>query len=248
MIVDGLTFLGDSLFGHRATTADLIAAMDEAGIDRAVVCPVKPRTYRLAPENERIADAARQHRGRLVGFGRVDPLLGDEAAEDADAALGELGLSGLFLHPWEETFRVGASLVDAVVAVAQAHGAPVLAATGYPWLSEALQVADLARRFPDVTFLMTNGGQLNISGLGQTDAELALAQNPNLLVQTAGVYREDFLEGVVERFGAERLVFASSFPLLDVRLELLRVRELHVGENERAKVLGGNLVSLLQLT
>jgi uncharacterized protein len=247
VIVDGLTFVGDSLLGYRATTADLLAAMDGAGIDRAVVCPVKPRAYRLAPENARVADAVRQHGERLVGFGRVDPLLGDEAAEEAEAVLGELGLSGLFLHPWEETFRVGASLVDPIVAVARAYGAPVLAVTGYPWLSEPLQVADLARRFPDVMFLMTNGGQLNVSGLGQTDAELALAKNPNLLVQTTGVYREDFLEGVVGRFGAERLVFASSFPLLDMRLELLRARALHIGEHGKAKVLGGNLVALLEL-
>ena len=247
MIVDGLTFVGDSLFGYHATAADLLATMDGADIDRAVVCPVKPRTYRLARENERVADAVRQHGGRLVGFGRVDPLLGDEAAADAEAALGELGLSGLFLHPWEETFRVSASLVDAVVAVAQGRGSPVMVATGYPWLSEALQVADLARRFPDVTFLMTTGGQLNVSGLGQTDAELALTKNSNLLVQTTGVYREDFLESVVSRFGAARLVFASSFPLMDARLELLRARALHISEHERAKVLGDNLASLLQL-
>jgi uncharacterized protein len=247
VIVDGLTFLGDSIFGYRATAADLLAAMDAAEIDRAVVCPVKPRTYRLARENERVADAVRQHAGRLVGFGRVDPLLGDEAAADAEAALTELGLCGLFLHPWEETFRAGASLVDPIVGVAQARGAPVLVATGYPWLAEPLQVADLARRFPDVTFLMTNGGQLNVSGLGQTDAELALAHNRNLILQTAGVYREDFLEGVVNRFGAERLVFASSFPLMNTRLELLRVRSLHVGEHEKAKVLATNLAGLLDL-
>lgn len=247
MIVDGLTFFGDSHFGYRATTAALLAAMDDAGIDRAVVCPVKPRTYRLAGENERVADAVRHNRRRLVGFGRVDPLLGDEATADAEAALGELGLSGLFLHPWEETYRVSASLVDAVVEVARERGAPVLVASGYPWVSEALQVAELARRFHDVTFLMTTGGQLNVSGLGQTDAELALANNRNLLVQTSGVYREDFLEGVVSRFGAERLVFASSFPLMDVRLELLRARTLHIGEDESAKVLGGNLAALLHL-
>jgi predicted TIM-barrel fold metal-dependent hydrolase len=96
-----------------------------------------------------------------------------------------------------------------------------------------------------VTFLMTNGGQLNISGLGQTDAELALAGNGNLLVQTAGVYREDFLEGVVRRFGAGRLVFASGFPLLDSRLELARARALHVDPSERAKIVGGNLAALL---
>ena len=39
-------------------------------------------------------------------FARVDPNLGDDAAAELERATGELGLRGLFLHPWEETFRV----------------------------------------------------------------------------------------------------------------------------------------------
>jgi predicted TIM-barrel fold metal-dependent hydrolase len=127
-------------------------------------------------------------------------------------------------------------------------GLPVVVATGYPWLSEALQVAELARRHPDVRFVATNGAQLNVSGLGQTDAELALEACPNLALQTAGVYREDFLEGVVARFGSERLLFASGFPLLEPRLEVLRVRWApSLDEAARTAVLGGNARELLGL-
>ena len=245
MIFDGLTFLGESLFGYRATAAELLARMDEAGIDRAVVCPVRPRGYHLGPANEHVADAVREHPERLVGFARVDPNFGEAAVGEAYSALGQLGLSGLFLHPWEETFRVSAQLVDPVVEVARQRHVPVIVAAGYPWLSEGLQLGELARRFPEVTFVATNGGQINISGLGQTDVELALAANANLLVQTAGVYREDFLEGVAARFGAERLVFASAFPLMDPRLELRRVQWAHFDEATKAAILGGTLAELL---
>jgi predicted TIM-barrel fold metal-dependent hydrolase len=245
VIVDGLTFLGESLFGWRARPSDLLARMEEAGIDRAVVCPVRPRGYHLAPANRHVANAVEAHGDRLIGFARVDPNRGAEAVRDAEDALERLGLRGLFLHPWEETFRVSATVVEPVVEVARSRRVPVVVAAGYPWLSEGLQVGDLARRFPEVTFLATNGGQINISGLGQTDVELALADNPNLLVQTAGVYREDFLEGVVSRFGSGRLVFASGFPLTDPRLEILRVRWAHLDESDRVAVLGGNLARLI---
>ena len=245
MIFDGLTFLGESLFGYRATAAELLAHMDKAGIDRAVVCPVRPRGYHLGPANEHVAVAVRKHPSRLVGFARVDPNLGDDAVREAYSALGQLGLSGLFLHPWEETFRVSAPLVHPVVEVARDRGVPVIVASGYPWLSEGLQLGELARRFPEVTFIATNGGQINISGLGQTDVELALADRPNLLLQTAGVYREDFLEGVAERFGAERLLFASGFPLMDPRLELRRVQWAHWDDEAKGAILGGNLGAIL---
>lgn len=245
MRVDSLTFVGESLFGPRATAAELLAVLDELEVERAVVCPLRPPGYRLEPANEAVAEAVRAHPDRLTGFARVDPNLGDAACAELARALGELGLRGLFLHPWEETFRVSAPLVDPVVEVARAHRVPVIVAAGYPWLSEGLQVGELARRFPDVGMIATNGGQLNISGLGQTDVELALAANPNLSVQTAGVYREDFLENVVARFGAGRLLYASAFPYLEPRLEILRALRAGFDDVARAAVLGGNIARAL---
>lgn len=218
----------------------MLAALDAAEIERAIACPVKPRGYHLAEANDAVAEAVAEADGRLVGVARVDPLQGDDACRELERSLGELGLRGLLLHPWEETFRISDRRVDPVVEVARGHDVPVIVAAGYPWLSEALQVGELARRFPDVTFVATNGIQLNISGLGQVDAELALAAAPNLRLQTAGVYREDFIEGVVRRFGAERVLYASAYPLLDPRLEVRRVQWAAFSDEEAAALLGGN--------
>jgi predicted TIM-barrel fold metal-dependent hydrolase len=221
VIVDSLTFAGEGL----------IAALDEAGIERAIVCAGRARGHGYDVENERVAALVAEHPDRLVAFARVDPL----------APVAATGASGLFLHPWEDAFRVTDPAVDAVL-----DGRPVIVSTGYPFVSEALQVAELARRHPETTFVATNGGQINISGLGQEDAFLALEACPNLHVQTSGVYREDFLEGVVERFGAERLVYASAWPQFDPRLELLRVRWApNLAEDARAAILGGNATRLL---
>lgn len=221
--------------------------MDEVGVDRAVVCPVKTRGYHLAASNDVVAEAVSESGGRLIGVARVDPLLGDEACAELERALEALGLRGLFLHPWEETFRIADACVTPVVEVARQHDVPVIVASGYPWLSEALQVGVLARRLPDVTFIATNGLQLNISGLGQIDAELALADNDNLLIQTSGVYREDFIEGIVRRFGAHRVLYASTYPLFDPRLEIRRVQWARFGAPETAAILGGNAAAVFSL-
>jgi predicted TIM-barrel fold metal-dependent hydrolase len=246
MTVDSLTFLGESLFGPSATADDLLRVLDETGMERAVVCPMRPRGYRLEEANELVAEAVARHSDRLVGFARVDPNLGDDAARELERATGELGLRGLFLHPWEETFRVRDPRVDQLL---DAFTFPVMVAAGYPWLSEGLQVGELAHRHGRVPVVATNGCQINISGLGQTDAELALAANPNLAVQTTAVYREDFLEGVVGRFGAGRLLYASAFPIFDPRLEVLRVRWApNLDDDARSQVLGGNAERLLLTT
>lgn len=224
MIVDSLTFAGNGL----------IAALDEAGIERAIVCPLRARGHGYDVANARANALAAERPDRLVAFARVDPLAPGAASQVGQAR-------GIFLHPWEDAFRITDSAVDAIV-----DGLPVIVATGYPFVSEALQVAELARRHPETTFVATNGGQINISGLGQEDAFLALEACPNLFVQTSGVYREDFLEGVVERFGAERLLYASAFPQFDPRLELLRVRWApKLGDEAQEAILGGNATRLL---
>lgn len=247
MIIDSLTFLGDSIFGHSLNAEELVARLDQAGIDRAITCPAKPRGYHFGPANETVAEAARTYPDRLTGIARVDPRLGDDAAAELERSLGQLGLKGLLLHPWEETFRISDPLVNTVVEVAQAHAVPIIVASGYPWLSEGLQVGALARRYPDVTFIATNGLQINIAGLGQIDAELALADNPNIVIQTAGVYREDFIEGVVQRYGADRVLYASSLPHFDPQLELLRIRWANFTPDQQDALLAGNTRRIFDL-
>jgi predicted TIM-barrel fold metal-dependent hydrolase len=241
--VDSLTFVGESLFGPVARVDDLLRALDATEAEHAVVCPLRPRGYRLEDANDAVAAAVALHPDRLTGYARVDPNLGRDAQRELARATGDLGLRGLFLHPWDETFRVNDPRVDELL---DGFALPVIVAAGYPWVSEGLQVGELARRHPGLTVVATNGCQINISGLGQTDADLALAANPNLAVQTTGVYREDFLEGVAARHGAERLLYASGFPFFEPRLEVQRVtRAPNLDDAARALVLGGNARRLL---
>jgi uncharacterized protein len=246
VIVDVFTFLGESLHGYAQTPEQLLARLDEVGVDRAVVCPVKPRDYQLGPENRRLAEAARSS-GRLIWFARIDPLQGAAALAELDRAVTELEARGLFLHPWEETFRISSPEVDPLAARAAELGIPLLVATGYPWVSEAAQVGELARRFPSLQIVMTHGGQINISGLGQADAWQVLRQRPNVSIETSGVYRQDFIEDVARDIGADRILFGSSAPRMDPRLEIERVRSARLPDEDRALMLGGNAERLLKL-
>jgi len=155
-----------------------------------------------------------------------------------------LGLRALYLNPWEENFRADLERIDILMEVAKQSRIPVQVATGFPWLSEALQVCALAARWQGVPIIMTNGGQINISGLGQADAFLALSKQANLYFDTAGIYRQDFIEDAVQEFGGERVLFASASPYFDQRYEIKRVQLAKVGENERQLMASGNAYRL----
>ena len=237
-VIDGLAFVGPCVFGGGQDEDTVLERMRRTGLDVTIIAPARPPEYQLAPANERVARAQSVSEGALVGLARADPNQTD-AAHEVARALDVLGLQGLFLHPAEEHFGIAGSRVWPLLEVCAERGKPVVIAAGYPLRSEALQIADLARRFPTVAVVMTNGGQFNISGLGQFDAELALASCPNLSIQTTGVYRQDFIERAINRFGAARVMFAGGSPGFDPAYEILRAQRAQVSEKDIAMVLGG---------
>lgn len=221
--------------------------MRRLAIERSVICPVQPEDYHLEPANEAIAAAVKTHPDRFRGFCRVDPRRKDRAVEELERSVQELDLAGLFLDPWEEGYPVNGKLVDPVIGAAARLDIPVMIAAGYPWYAHPLQVADLAGRFPDQTFIMTHGGQINISGLALQDAFAAMRDCPNISMEVSGVYRQDFIEAVIAAVGVERVMFGSNCPRMHQEFELERVRSLDLTEDERAQVLGANAARLLNL-
>jgi uncharacterized protein len=245
MIFDLRIFLGESFDSARQDVSEALFGMDALGIEMALACPFRPLSYNLEQANQKLAATIRSE-DRLLGAARIDPWQ-PGAADNLRRSFESLGLRALFLHPWEEHFRADLERLDPLMEVAAAYQYPVLVMSGYPWVSEALQVLKLALRWPEVPIVMTNGGQINISGLGQADASLALRTAPNLYIDTAGIYRQDFIEETAQEFGAERILFGSGSPYFDQRYEIKRVLVAKLPEQDLRDMQGGNAVRLLGL-
>ncbi len=238
--------VGASINGYRLSAEELLASMDANGIDRSVIAPVQPRTYRLEPENEAIATTQARYPERFAGFCRVDPRQGEGAITELRRCVLRLGLRGLMLHPMEEGYTVSDAPAARLVREAGALGVPVFVAAGYPWLAHATQVRAVAEGAKETTIVMSHGGQINISGLAQADAFLAMEACKNLRIGTNGVYRQDFLEECVAAFGPERVLFASMAPVFDQGFELDRARSIGMDDRDRQLVLGENVARILQ--
>lgn len=239
-ITDAHVHVGRSIQGFAQDATHVLAEMERLGVSTAVLVPVRSADdYGYGSQNDLVASLRTTHLGRFHALGRVDPRLASAAAE-ATRCFTELACAGLYIHPWEDAISVADPRLDPVLRVCAAHGAPVLIAAGYPWVSEAAQIADLAGRFPEVPIVMTNGGQINVSGLGQRDAYLALEQHANVHMTTSGVYRQDFIEEVLSGLGPGKVLFGSQSPLFDQDFELRRVLWAHVGDDVKRAVLWEN--------
>jgi predicted TIM-barrel fold metal-dependent hydrolase len=246
MIVDGHVYLGSCLFGYGQSLEEIRSSMDRLGIGRSVLVPVKPRDYHLGPMNELVAEAVSAHPDRFLGLCRVDPWQGAAALAEVRRRFEELGAVGLYLDPWEESFQVNDEIVVPLVEEAARHGRPVVINAGHLRVSHPTQVWDLARRFPNVQFVACNGGQINICGMLLSEARRMLEESPNVVIQTAGTYREDFLEEIVTEVGEERVLFASRSPIYDQEFEMARVRFAHLSEAQKAKLWATNALALFE--
>lgn len=245
MIVDALVYAGASLYGGGRSLDELLDSAQAAGVDRIVAAPAAPRDYDLPAASERLAEECAASDGRAVCLARLDPWQ-DTAAERLSGLLEHPSVRGLLLHPWEETFAANHERAVALAGIAAGRGRPVVVEAGHPLVAEALSLADLARRV-DGTVVMTRGGQVNMAGLAQQSADLALEAAPNLCALSAGMYRQDWLESCVRQFGAGRLLYGSCAPVFNLGYEYERVRRARMADDERAAVRGGNAAALFGL-
>ena len=238
--------LGESIYGYGLDLATLRNNMDRLDIGRVVLSSVRPKDYDVRAGNDVVLDAVTSDPDRFVGFARVDPWQGDDAIGEIERTVRHDGLRGVFLDPWEDHFTAADPMLDPIVDTAVRLGVPIMIAGGYPQFSHPSQIAALARRHSDATIIATHGGQINISGLLLGDAQIMLRTAPNVIINTSGVYREDYIEDSIAEFGTHRVVFGSGAPIFDQSFETQRVHRAHVDDSIKQQIGWDNIARLVE--
>lgn len=245
-IIDANANVGPTVyddFEFDPTIESLNAAMDEADIDEAVVAPLKPPSFDFDAANARLV-AQLSNTDKFYPIGRIDPRV-ENARSHAEAALSEYGMAGLKLHPWEETFSITDPAASEVLEVAANHGSPVWIHTGYPGVSHALSVRELAQSFPGIPLVLTHGAQLDISGLSLPDAMKLAEGTENTYFELSGVYRRDLVVDLVDSIGSGRIVFGTNAPYFHPRVEKSRVTHADINDEHISQVLSKSIRELL---
>lgn len=246
MIVDSFIHVGNSLYKNGALPEELFNAMKSIKADKAVICPVKPLTYDLSLANNFIVKLIENYRGKLIGLVRIDPNIGEEAIKEIKWGL-SLGLKGVYLNPWEETFQVNDPLVYPIMEIAKNYDVPVMIEGGYPWVSHASQVGDLAKKFKEVKIILTNTGQLDLSGFSEADVNILMESTKNVYLIANGALGEELLTHIVKNLSEKRVIFGSGFPMMEPKLEILRIKYLSkISEIQKQKILSENTLELFK--
>ena len=239
-----------------ATAEELVQAMDEDGVDRAVAMGIGWSDQSLAREaNDYIIESAERYPNRLVGFAGVSPAWGDAAAEEAERCA-RAGLKGIGeLHPDTQGFDLGdAEALAPLMEVVRRHGLILTTHSsepvGHPYQGKGRTHPQVLWRFiqsfPDVTVVCAHwGGGLPFYALMP---EVAKGLG-NVYFDTAAsplLYDARAFSVVASMVGADRILLGSDYPLLRSGRLLSQARESSLSDSEKDAVVGGNAARLLQ--
>jgi uncharacterized protein len=239
MIIDGYCVLG--VDREYDLTADaLLRAMDQAGVDRAVIAPVD--RY-LAVENRFgnhfILQHAADHPQRFIPACSVNPWYGEAGQREFQRALGE-GARLLVLHPWLQGYIANDELVWPLLEAAWAATIPVYVHTGPPGNASPWQITDLAERYPGLDIIMGHCGATDFWN-DVNDAALAAE---NIYLESSLARPFSFVPRL-QVVGSHRGIIGSFAPNNDFGFEWDQIKQA-VPAELYPLVCGGNLQRLLE--
>ena len=250
----------------------LIAHMDEAGIDRALI-QARPGSV----TNDQVAISVRRHPDRLYGLMRIghdqeaayeyveDPApIRAAAAAEIDHCIGDLGMKGLgeifvrALTAEVDPEAIGRDLAPMMDAVRK-HGVPVqfpTAWTQFPgglFYGNPIWADEVACRYPDVPIILTKMGRGMVTYF---EPCMAVAmRNANVYFDVVGTTPEH-LRQALNAIGSERILFGTDWsatwrfvrePMDLYALRLKVLDDARVTEEERENILWRNAVRLFKL-
>ncbi|HEY8490911.1 MAG TPA: amidohydrolase family protein [Dehalococcoidia bacterium] len=241
-----------------ATAEELLAALDEAGVDRAVALGFAWTDPELCRRhNDYLLEWAARSGGRLIPFCTVQPAASwDETRREAErcAAAGARGLGEL--RPANQGYDLAGS--DAAGHLAQAardHGLILLFHVSepvghrYPGKGglDLGAFYDFAAANRDLTVVGAHwAGGLPFYSLMPEVKDLF----NSVYVDTAAshlLYRDQAYQEGVRLIGAERILFGSDFPLTTPARARSRVEAAPLTAADKRKILGENAARLLGL-
>jgi len=240
-----------------ATAEELIASMDEAGIDISVILNYGWTTHELCLEtNDYILESIARYPKRLVGFGAVQPQSPTAAVTEIERCA-RAGIKGVGeLRPDMQLFDLTDEVVMApLVEALKKNGLIMLIhasePVGHDYPGKGNITPDtlypFITSFPELKLVCAHwGGGLPFYSL-MPEVKKAMG---NVFFDTAAsplLYSPQVYQQVVQLVGGDRILFGSDYPLLAPGRLLKEIEEAGLPPETKELILGGNARRLLGL-
>jgi len=238
-----------------ATAEELIASMDEAGIDLSVVLNIGWVSHELCVKtNDYILDSVSRYPRRLVGFCAIQPRAGDAAIAETErcARAGAKGI-GELRSDVQGFGLTDKSTMKPVVDAALKHDLIFLTHSsepvGHEYFGKGSITPDILysfiTAFPNLKLVCAHwGGGLPFYAL-MPEVAKALADVFFDTAATVFLYKPEIFEQVSGIIGSDRILFGTDYPLMHQNRVLAQVQSAQLSAKDKAKILGDNAQRML---
>ncbi len=227
------------------TLDKLLEVSDKAGVTKCIVHSVATVPHQVESINNFISESVAKYPDRLIGFAALHPDYED--IEGEIARVKSLGLRGIKLHPDFQHFQIDDPHAFPIYEAAQREGLPVLFHVGdirydYSGPERLRRVVDL---FPQMKVIGAH-----FAGWSQWEESYKLFGDGRIYVDlSSSLYAitPESAANLIRRFGADKVLFGSDFPMWTADEELERFNKIPLTDEERELILHKNAEKLLGL-
>jgi len=255
---EGFSAVYKTTKARMAEEEDILAYLDESGIDRAVVFGFPwDSTELVRLNNDEIWDFHQKTRGRIIPFAVV-PCSGIDASLSESERTLKKGFAGLgelasYARGWT------ASLVESiqpVLEVAVSAEKPVLLhvnePVGHVYPGKVKVDFDslvaMIERNPSLDFVLAHfGGGLFVYSM-MPEINKVLSRTYFDTAASPYLYDSRVYETACRLVGPQKIIFGSDYPLLTLHRYLRDLDHADINSDSRQAILGGNAQSLLKIS
>jgi predicted TIM-barrel fold metal-dependent hydrolase len=238
-----------------ATAEELLASMDEAGIDLSVVLNAGWVSHELCVKtNDYILDSVSRYPRRLVGFCAIQPRARDAAIAEIErcAGAGAKGI-GELRSDVQDFDLADKTTMGPVVDAALKHDLIFLTHSSEPVGHEYFGKGRITpailysfiTAFPNLKLVCAHwGGGLPFYALMPEVAKILA----NVFFDTAAtvfLYKPEIFQQVSSIISSDRILFGTDYPLMHQNRVIAQVQSTRLSAKDKAKILGGNARKLL---
>lgn len=278
-VVDTHFHIGVNSLVTFVAEEELMPWMKEAGTDVQILFQLNEGCMHRTPDwnpyigNDYIAKIQNMFPGQVIGLAYVNPYVQapkvycwpskregqswdrlpthNEAMEELERVIVDLGLWGLKMHPYLHGYPINFGplifpLMDHMVKLQKKVNRQLMLgihAGGDHIFNSPEAVGDLASRYPDLLVLMYHSGFI----WGGFNVLEHCAVHPNLLLDLTTCSQKGTVWACYKKHGAEKFCVGTDGPFVGHHVRTNIVYDLTEDPEERTLILGGNLARRLDL-
>lgn len=238
------TFIGfpsRKIYGALQDSGELLARMKASGIDKAAVWHVSQQDFSPPEGNRILAESIRGAKKQLYGTWTILPPQTEEVISgNFFQKMKQDGVYFLRAFPVPHNFILDKVVFGNFFEETAERGIPLLLSLerGITWE----MIYKILSDYPKLTCIICD-----IGVWGQSRRIWPLLEKySNVYIESSLLSIGEFqLESTVKKFGAEKVIFGSGFPIRAHEPAMLQLSHAEISDDDKAKIASGNFENLI---